>query len=404
MPIITRNRALTIAGGSVVLLAFVWFGLPGPVPADLATVVRADMEVTVDEDARTRIRQIYTVAAPMSGTVLRSGLEVGDAVVGNETVVAVMRPMAPSLHDPRLHQELLATLSAADAAVALAEAERRRADAVLAFARQQLARVEKLASAGTASPAALDAAKAEADAAEATLASATALLDVRRNERTSAAARLQNPAEGVSEEETAGSGCCVEIRAPITGQVLRRTQESETVVPAGTPLIEIGDARDLEIVADLLSTDAVHVQPGQVVHIDGWGGEPIEGRVRLVEPAGFVKISALGIEEQRVRTVIDLTDPPEKRGNLGHDYRVIVHVVTWSGTSVLTVPISALFRTGDKWAVFRLVNGRARTTEIMIGRRSNRVAEVLSGLDEGDKVVLHPSDRVRDGARVAPRQ
>ncbi len=405
MPTITRSRALTIAGGVFVLLALVWFAWPSAVPVDLAKVVRADMEVTVDEDARTRIRHVYTVSAPLSGTVLRSGREVGDAVVENETVVAVMKPTAPSFHDPRLHQELQAALSASDAAVALAEAERRRIEAALTFARQQLARVQKLATDGTMSKAALDKAKADADTSEAALASATALLQVRRNERASAAARLQNPADGAMADMTGKSdGCCVQIRAPVTGQVLKRIQESETVVPAGTPLIEIGDPRELEIAADLLSSDAVQVRPGQMVHIDGWGGVPIHGRVRRVEPAGFLKVSALGIEEQRVRTVIDFVDPPEKRSNLGHDYRVIVHVVTWSGEKVLTVPIGALFRVNDKWAVFKLVGGRARATEINIGHRGSRVAEVLSGLVEGDEVVLHPSDRVSDGARVAQRQ
>lgn len=404
MPKISRSRALTIAGAAIVLVALVWLAWPSPVPVDLAAAARADMDVTVDEDARTRIRHVYTVSAPLSGTVLRSGREAGDAVVANETVVAVMKPTAPSFHDPRLHEELVAALSAADAAVALAEAERRRIEAALTLARQQLARVQKLAADGTVSKAALDKAKAEADTSEAALASASALLQVRRNERASAAARLKNPADDPTASGNNGPGCCVEIRAPLTGKVLKRILESESVVPAGTPLIEIGDPQDLEISAELLSADAVQVRAGQVVHIDGWGGETIHGRVRQVEPSGFLKVSALGIEEQRVRTIIDFTDPPERRGNLGHDYRVIVHIVTWSGDKVLTVPIGALFRVGDKWAVFKNVEGRAKTALVQIGHRNNRVAEVLSGLSAGDEVVLHPSDRVSDGSRISQRQ
>jgi HlyD family secretion protein len=404
MPTISRSRALTIAGVAFVLIALAWFAWPSPVPVDLAVVTRTEMTVTVDEDARTRIRHVYTVSAPLSGTVLRSGREVGDAVTANETVVAVMKPTAPSFHDPRLHEELVAARSAADAAVALAEAERRRIDAALTFARQQLARVQKLAADGTVSQAALDKAKADADTSEASLASATALLQVRRNERLSAAARLQSPAG----DSTAGggniAGCCFEIRSPLTGQVLKRILESEAVVPAGTPLIEVGDPEDLEISAELLSSDAVQVRAGQLVHIDGWGGATIHGRVRRVEPSGFLKVSALGIEEQRVRTIIDFTDPSARRGGLGHDYRVIVHIVTWSGSKVLTVPIGALFRSGDKWAVFKEVDGRARTAPIEIGHRNNRVAEVLSGLSERDRVVLHPSDRVSDGTRINQRQ
>lgn len=393
-----------IAGTAAAVIALVWFAWPRPVPVDLAPVARGDMEVTVDEDARTRIRHVYAVSAPLTGTVLRSGREVGDAVIANETVVAVMKPMAPSFHDPRLHQELVAALSAADAAVALAEAERRRIEATVTYAKLQLGRVQKLAGDGTMSKAALDKAKADADTSEAALASAVALLQVRRNERASAAARLKNPADDPVSDGGNGPGCCVQIRSPLTGQVLKRIQESETVIQAGTPLIEIGDPQDLEIVAELLSTDAVQVRAGQLVHIDGWGGGAIHGRVRRVEPAGFLKVSALGIEEQRVRTIVDFTDPPERRGYLGHDYRVIVHVVTWSGGKILTVPIGALFRVGDKWAVFKDVDGRALTTFVTIGHRNNRVAEVLSGLSEGDGVVLHPSDRVSDGARIEQRQ
>lgn len=404
MPTLSRSRALTIAGAMVVAIALVWFAWPSPVPVDLAAVMRADMEVTVDEDARTRIRHVYTVSAPLSGTVLRAGREVGDAVIANETVVAAMKPTAPSFHDPRLHQELLAGLSAADAGVALAEAERRRIEASLTLARQQLGRVQTLAANGTVSRAALDKAKAEAETSEAALASASALLQVRKNERASAAARLQNPADGSTAFRNDGPGCCIEIRSPLTGSVLKRLLESEMVVPAGTALIEIGDPKDLEISAELLSSDAVQVRAGQMVHIDGWGGGTIHGRVRLVEPSGFLKVSALGIEEQRVRTIIDFADPPDRRGSLGHDYRVIVHVVTWSGDKILTVAIGALFRVGDKWAVFRDEGGRAITTLVEIGHRNNRVAEVLSGLSENDQVVLHPSDRVIEGSRVKQRE
>lgn len=176
------------------------------------------------------------------------------------------------------------------------------------------------------------------------------------------------------------------------------------MVLPGTPLIEIGDPQDLEISADLLSTDAVQIAPNALVRIDGWGGPPIQGRVKRVDPAGFLKVSALGIEEQRVRTIIDFTDPPRAWARLGHDYRVIVHIVVWSADNALTVPIGALFRRGDNWAVFAVRDGQARTTLVQIGRRNNRVAQVLSGLTAGDSVVLHPSDRVRDGTAIAPRE
>jgi HlyD family secretion protein len=403
MPTISKkHRALAVASVVIAIPLLAWLAWPAPVPVDLATVSRTSMEVTVDDDARTRIHRIYTVSAPLTGTVLKPALEVGDSVTANETVVAVMKPMAPSFHDPRLHQELQSALSAATAGVALADAERRRIEAALNYSRVELSRIRALAGQGIIARSALDKAVADVQANDAALASANAELQVRRNERDSAATRVQNPigTAGTSSDP----GCCVQIRAPITGQVLKLINESEAVVQAGTPLIEIGNPQDLEIVAELLSTDAVQVRHGQAVHIDGWGGESIEGRVKRIEPAGFMKVSALGIEEQRVRAIVDFTDPPSRWRNLGHDYRVVVHVVTWEGTSVLTVPIGALFRANDKWAVFRNDAGRARVAEIVIGYRNNRVAEVLSGLSERDQVVVHAGDRVNDGTRIAQRE
>ena len=201
-----------------------------------------------------------------------------------------------------------------------------------------------------------------------------------------------------------GPNCCVQICAPVSGRVLKINQESETIVQPGTPLIEIGDVLDIEIVADLLSTDAVQIKDGAEVRIDGWGGPAIQGRVTRVDPAGFVKVSALGIEEQRVRTVIDFVDPPGAWSRLGHDFRVIVHVKIWDAANALTLPVGALFRKGDDWAAFAVRDGRARTTLLRIGRRNNRVAEVLSGLSAGDQVVLHPSDRIKDDVAVSARE
>jgi len=185
--------------------------------------------------------------------------------------------------------------------------------------------------------------------------------------------------------------------------VLKINQESEAPVQAGTPLIEIGDPLDLNIVADLLSTDAVQIKIGARVRIDGWGGPSIGGRVTKVDPAGFLKVSALGIEEQRVRTTIDFTDPPEFWSRLGHDYRVIVHITAWSASDALTAPVAALFRQGENWAVYAVEDGRAQVRQITIGHRNNRSAEVLSGLSAGDRVILHPSDRIQQGIAVAQR-
>jgi HlyD family secretion protein len=385
--------ALVVAGAA-------WFAWPQPIPVDLATVERGPMAVTVDDEARTRVRHVYTVSAPVAGKVLRSPRHVGDEVIADETIVAVIEPVEPSLLDVRSREEFTAALSASEAAVTLAEHEVERATAALAFAESERERAEALAGSAVIAEAALDRARVEVETQAHALASAKAQLDVRRGERASLAARLAVPGETVGPTQSAWS---VELLAPASGRILRIVQESEAVVPAGTPLIEIGDPIDLEIVADLLSTDAVQVDVDSPVVIDGWGGPPISGRVERVDPSGFVKVSALGIEEQRVRTIVDLIDPQEAWSRLGHDFRVIVHVTVWSADDAVTVPVSALFRAGEDWAVFRVESGRARMTPVEVGRRNERQAEIHSGLSSGDEVVLHPSDGISDGSEVAER-
>ena len=402
MRAIWPKRATGALIAAAAIAGVIWFGWPRPIAVDIATVAKGPMEVTVDDEAKTRVRHIYTVSAPLAGKVLRTSRHVGDQVTADETVVAIMQPTTPSFHDVRSHEELQAALAAAEAAVRLAETEVRRIEAALAFSRIELQRAQALAPTGAISLKALDKAKFDVETNEAALASTKAQLEVRRNERASVAARLIDPSSSAAPQSD--PACCVQIRAPVTGRILKIIQESEAIVHAGAPLIDIGDPADLEVVADLLSTDAVQVKPGASVRIDGWGGSPIQGRVTRVDPAGFLKVSALGIEEQRVRTTIDFVDPPETWSRLGHDYRVIVHVTIWQATDVLMVPVGALFRKDDSWAVFTVANGRARTTLVQIGHRNTRMAEVISGLSDGDRVVLHPSDRVEDGISISERE
>ena len=402
MPINWTKRAAWILGLAVIGAGLAWFLSPKPIAVDLAAAARGPMEVTVDDEGKTRVRHVYTVSAPTVGKVLRISppRHVGDVVTADETVVAVMQPTVPSFHDARTHEELQAALGAADAAVKLAEAEVRRIEASLVFAKSELERAITLTKTDAISRKALDRAKLDVETNEAGLASAKAQLEVRRSERASVAARAAEP----SNDSVTSHACCIQLRTPVTGKILKIVQESEGVVAAGAPLVEIGDPLDLEVVADLLSTDAVRITAGARVRIDGWGGAPVQATVTRVDPAGFVKVSALGIEEQRVRTTMDFADGPDVWGRLGHDYRVIVHVTTWSSNDALTVPVAALFRQGDVWAVFAIREGRAQLTPIKIGQRNNRVAEVLSGLSAGDRVVLHPSDRVKNGVRVAQRE
>ena len=404
------KRLLWGVVAGLAVLSLVWFAWPAPVAVDLAVVTKGPMEVTVDDDGKTNVRHIYTVSAPIAGKVLRIShppgegaisRHVGDEVIANDTVVAVMQPTTPGFVDIRSREEAQAAVAAADGYVKYTESEVQRLEAAVAFYRNELARAQALARTQTISAQALDKAKFEVATNEAALASAKAQVEVWQGVRGSLAARLIDPSSAAALTDPV---CCVQIRAPVTGRVLKIIQESETVVQAGTPLIEIGDPRDLEIVADLLSTDAVEIKPGSSVRIDGWGGSPIQARVTRIDPAGFLKVSALGIEEQRVRATIDFVDPPEAWSRLGHDYRVVVHVTTWSADSALALPLGALFRKEEDWAVFAVRDGRARTTVVKIGHRNNRMAEVLSGLSEDDRVVLHPSDRVKDGVALTERE
>jgi len=403
------KRLLWGVAAGLAVIGLVWFAWPAPVAVDLTVVTKGPMEVTVDDDGKTHVRHIYTVSAPIAGKVLRishpageSGisLHVGDEVIANDTVVAVMQPTAPGFLDLRSRQEIEAAVAAADGYVKYTESEVRRLEAAVAFYRTELARAQALARSQTISPQALAKAQFDVDSNEAALTSARAQVEVWQSIRKSLAARLIEPSTAAPADPI----CCVQIRAPVTGRVLKIVQESEAVVQTGTPLIEIGDPLDLEVVADLLSTDAVQIAPGSSVRIDGWGGSSIRGRVTRVDPAGFLKVSALGIEEQRVRTTIDFVDPPETWSRLGHDYRVIVHVTVWNAEEALSVPVGALFRKGEEWAVFSVKDGRARTALVKIGHRNSRMAEILSGVAEGDRVVLHPSDRITEGVAVSERE
>jgi HlyD family secretion protein len=409
MPAIGTKRIISIVVVGLIAAGLIWFAWPRPLPVDLATVEKGPIEVTADDDGKTHVRHIYTVSAPIAGKVLRishplgeqgSSLHVGDEVAANQTVIALMQPTLPGFIDVRSRDQLQAEVMAADAAIQQQEAEVQRIEAALDFSKTEFQRAQTLSRTQTISAQAFDKAKFDVATNEAALASAKAQVDMRRAVRTSLAARLMDPA---NTDPSAEPTCCVRVLAPASGRVLKIIQDSEAVVLPGAPLVDIGNPLDLEVVADLLSTDAVQIKVGAPVRIDGWGGPSIKGRVVRVDPAGFLKVSALGIEEQRVRVTIDFADPPETWSQLGHDYRVIVHVVIWSADDAFTVPISALFRKGDDWAAFAVENGRTRTAIVKIGHRNNRVAEVLGGLAAGSQVVVHPSDRIADDVRVAQR-
>lgn len=390
--------ALTVA---IALAGAAWFVWPQAIPADTAEAARGPMAVTIEDDGRTRLREIYTVSAPVAGMVVRNPRKEGDPVTGGETVVALLRPAPPGFLDERTRAELVAARQAADAAVAGMEHEVSRLEADRAFARRDLIRIETLARDGVVSGRALEEAETAITVTEHALAAARAELAVQQSERARITARLATSPADAPAAPRAGE---IRLLAPATGRVLRVLQESEAVVAAGTPLIQVSDPADLEVVADLLSTDAVRVEVGAPARIVDWGGPPINGRVARIEPAGFPKVSALGIEELRVETIVDLTDPAEQWRRLGHDFRVVVEVTIWQGEDVLTVPVGAMFRNGEGWAVFAVRDGRARLARIEVGHSNASEAEILGGLAEGDRVILYPSDRIADGTRVVRRR
>jgi HlyD family secretion protein len=399
---IKGRRIVTWGGLGLILLAGLAFAFwPRPIPVDLATATRGAMMVTIDEEGETRVRDVFQLSSPVTGRVRRIELEVGDQVIAEETVVAEIEPVDPEFLDMRSEAQAEAAVRAAMAARALAVAELEQAEAELEFAQSDVERSRRLIRRGTISQRALDDAERNYRTRKAAVATANAALEMREYELERARAELLGPHLVVKRREQCD---CVSITAPVSGRVLRVYHESEGVVEAGDPLIEIGDPKDLEIVVDLLSSDAVKVKAGQRVIVEEWGGEgPLAGRVERVEPYGFTKVSALGIEEQRVNVIVDFEEEPEKWQRLGHGYQVETRVVIWESQSVLKLSLSALFRVGDRWAVFVEEQGRAQRRLVRLGRFGGFEAEILDGLAEGERVVLHPSDRVIDGVRIASR-
>jgi len=390
-----RDRKLLAAVALVAAFLAVGFW-PSARVVDTAPVTRGPLRVTVDEEGETRVRERFVVSAPVAGRVLRIELEAGDPV-SRDTVVATFLPAHAVPLDARSQAEARAAVAAARSTLGSAGAQRQRAEAALALARSELERHHELFRQRIVSRQALEARETEARAAEEALRAADFAEMTARHQLEMAEARLM-PAS------TAAAGRPLAIRSPIDGVVLKRLRESEAVVPAGEPLLELGDPHGLEIVSDLLSTDAVKVKAGAPVLIEQWGGDhAIEARVRRVEPSGFMKVSALGVEEQRVNVVMDFQDPLEAWSALGDAYRVEVRIVVWEKDSVLRLPTSSLLRHGESWAVFAVSGSRATLRNVAVGRRNAAQAELLSGLEEGANVVLHPSDALEDGSRVARR-
>ena len=368
---------------------------PEAVTVDVATAATAPMQVSIDEDGETRVRHRFVISAPVAGRVDRIELEPGDRVTRETTVLARLAPVQSSLLDPRTRAELNAAVEAARAAVGQAQAELQRATVALERARSSERRQRALFEGGAIPRDTLEAAETEVQTAEEAARAAGFAVQGAEYQLQLARARLQAPQS---------SGAAIEVRAPIDGVVLKRFRESSAVVAPGEPLLEIGDPDQIEIVADLLSTDAVRVAPGAEVLIEQWGGgHTLRGRVRRVEPSGFMKVSALGVEEQRVNVIIDFEDPAAAGEALGDGYRVEVRIVTWRHENALTVATGSLFRQDEGWAVFVVDEGVARLRRVQLGQRNQSVGQILDGLSAGQTVVLHPPDTLADGMRVTVR-
>jgi HlyD family secretion protein len=392
------GKAFFLTIGGLVIAGLVLAFWPEPTPVEMAQAKRGTVLVTVDEDGKTRIKDKYIVSAPLQGRLLRIDLDPGDPVELDKTVLTVIEPRDPELLDARTLAQTEARVDAAKAMLAKTVIEIERTLIEADNAEAELTRVRQAASGGGLTQSELETAEMRHKMAAEGIRVAQSAREIAEFELEQAKAALMRTQH---DSKASVDEWAFPIRSPINGRVLRVLQESSAVVTAGTPLIELGAPSDLEVEVDVLSSDAVAIQPGDKVLLERWGGaKPLEGRVRLIEPAGFTKISSLGVEEQRVNAIIDLVDPPEERRDLGDGFRVEARIITDEAKDVVCVPASALFRQGERWAAFKVTEGVAKLTPVTVGRRNDTLCEITEGIAEGDTVVIHPSDRVTDGAQV----
>jgi len=393
------QRRITWLSVLLIILAALAYGFrPQPRLVDIVEAKLAPMQVTIEEEGKTRVIDRYIISAPVAGTTCRVDLDVGDSVEKNQMLVNI-KPLQSQALDPRSHAEAEATVAAAESALRAAEQNVHSARADAELAGKELTRLEPLAKQGHVSEDRLDQARATKRSTAATLRSAVFAVDVAKHELDAARTALRYTGNTSSNPED-----MVQVLAPVAGQVLKVQQECEGVVSPGQPLLEIGDTRSLEIETDVLSADAVKIKPGMSVLYERWGGEkPLTGHVRRVEPVGFTKISALGVEEQRVLIISDITSDTEQWQTLGDGYRVESRFILWEEQDVLQIPASALFRVEDQWALFVMKNNKAKRRNVKVGQRNGLSAQILNGLAEGEAVITHPDNTIDDGVAVKRR-
>lgn len=403
----SRSRWVLIAAAvlliAAALAAAFW---PRPVLVDLGAVTQGPMMLTIDEEGRTQVSEPYMVSTPVAGRLQRVEVSPGDTVVRGETVVAHMLPTNPAALDIRTREQARAAVTAAEAAVRMAQADLNAAIATRDVAESELARTRQLAASELVSEAALDRAEGNYRIAITTVDTAAAAIAIREADLANAQSQLLGFEDPRLAEVIGAETADIPLYAPADGRILRILQQSETTLPAGTPVMEIGDvANDLEVVVELISSDAVRVGLGDAVIIDDWGGETaLSGVVARIDPFAITKVSALGVEEQRVPVTVALTSPAAERMGLGHGYRVEARLVVWQEAEAVQVPASALFRAGEGWAVFVDRDGVAATQPVTLGPNNGQTAQVLSGLNPGDQVILYPSAAISDGIQIAKRE
>jgi HlyD family secretion protein len=385
--------AVALAGG----LALGFY--PQAVGVDLVVATKGSLQVTVEEEGKTRVRDRYVISAPVTGMARRIDLSVGDVLKAGQ-VVAIIEPARSSALDPRSQAQAAATLQSAEAALAAARANASAAAAQSELARHELARAEALRNANFVSAQAIDRARAELDRSQAAKLAAEHGVNAAQFERERARATLA----GVTQLQGRSSADVLTVSTPVAAAVLKLVHESEGTVQVGSPLIEVGDPESLEVEVEVLSSQAVRIVSGAKVLFDRWGGDkPLQGIVRVIEPTGFTKISALGVEEQRVRVIADFSSPRAQWQRIGDGYRVEARFVVWEEADVLQIPTSALFRHDSGWAVFVAEGGRARLRAIQTGQRNGLQVQVLANLQAGERVIAHPDDKISDGIRVKSR-
>lgn len=388
------RRRLPLLGG-IVLVTLIVIGLwPRPVPVEVAKVSRGPLVVTVDEEGMTRVKNRYVVSAPVSGQLRRIDWKAGAMVEAGKTVLAVLETGGADFLDARRQAQAEAAVRAAEAAREAAGARKERALAAMRLAAIELERTRTLRSREVVSAQELDAAQMRAETTAQEARAAEFGFKVAEFE-------LQQTQALLSRGQPGGGAEPLVITAPVSGRILRVFQESARLVPAGFALLEVGDPTDLEVRIEVLSRDGVAIAPGARVLLEQWGGpEPLNARVRHVEPSAFTKISALGVEEQRVYVIADFTDPIERRPTLGDSYRVEARIVVWEKPDALRAPAGALFQRAGRWQTFAAEEGRARLREVGVGRSNGVQAEVLEGIAEGTTLIVYPGDKVSDGTRV----